>query len=57
MEKIPYMLVVGNREAESNSASVKLRGGDDLGAVQVDRFVEVLLGKIRDKSLDISLHP
>ena len=50
--KVPYMLIVGNREAESNSASVRLRTGADLGAVQVDRFVELVSGKIRDKALE-----
>lgn len=33
--KIPYMLVVGDREAETRTASVRLRGGRDLGAMSV----------------------
>ena len=35
LQKIPYMLVVGDREASSNAAAVRLRSGDDLGPLQV----------------------
>ena len=42
LRKIPYMLVVGDREAENQAAAVRVRGGTDLGAVAVDEFVERL---------------
>ena len=35
-QKIPYMLVVGDQEAEAGQASVRLRNGDDLGAMAVE---------------------
>ncbi|HMS58591.1 MAG TPA: threonine--tRNA ligase [Tepidiformaceae bacterium] len=35
MRKIPYMLVVGDREAEARAAAVRVRGGGDLGATPV----------------------
>ena len=35
MRKIPYMLVVGDREAEAHAAAVRVRGGGDLGATPV----------------------
>ena len=35
LKKVPYMLVVGNREEESGSASVRLRSGEDLGPMAV----------------------
>ena len=38
LEKVPYMLVVGNREAESASVSVRLRTGEDLGACSLADF-------------------
>ncbi len=39
LQKIPYMLVVGDREAEGDAASVRLRSGEDLGALPVSEVV------------------
>ena len=36
LQKVPYMLVVGDREAEANAAAVRLRDGSDLGPIPVD---------------------
>ena len=36
--KIPFMLVVGEKEAENNQVSVRQRGGDDLGTMDIDAF-------------------
>jgi threonyl-tRNA synthetase len=38
-EKIPYMLVVGNREAEDGTVAVRLRSGKDLGAMPLEAFL------------------
>ena len=38
MQKVPYMLVVGDREGEANAAAVRLRDGSDLGAMALDEF-------------------
>ena len=35
LQKLPYMLVVGDREAEAGQAAVRDRGGQDLGAMAV----------------------
>ncbi len=35
MQKVPYMLIVGDREAEADAVAVRLRSGDDLGAIPV----------------------
>lgn len=40
MQKIPYMLVVGDREADDEAASVRLRSGENLGAMPVSEVVE-----------------
>jgi len=45
MRKIPYMLVVGDREAEARAAAVRVRGGGDLGATPVVDIV----AKLRDE--------
>jgi threonyl-tRNA synthetase len=39
LQKIPYMLVVGAKEAETNSVSVRLRSGEDLRSKTVDEFI------------------
>ncbi|HGE70361.1 TPA: threonine--tRNA ligase [Candidatus Poribacteria bacterium] len=40
LEKIPYMLVVGKREAESNTVAVRLRSGEDLGAMTIQSIID-----------------
>lgn len=39
LQKVPYMLVVGDREAEADSAAVRLRSGEDLGAMKLDELI------------------
>ena len=39
-QKIPYMLVVGDREVEQGQVALRLRSGDNPGAVAVDAFIE-----------------
>lgn len=39
MQKIPYMLVIGDREVEAGSVAVRLRSGENLGAIAVDDFI------------------
>lgn len=51
MRKIPYMLVVGDREAEARAAAVRVRGGGDLGATPVDDIVARLRGERDTKAL------
>jgi len=53
LDKVPYMLVVGDREAEADSASVRLRTGDDKGTMKIDLFVGTAKGIIDSKSLDV----
>lgn len=42
MERIPYILVVGEKEAENNSVSVRKREEGDLGNMPVHHFVDML---------------
>nr|WP_299240936.1 threonine--tRNA ligase [uncultured Halomonas sp.] len=39
LQKVPYLLVVGDKEVESDSVAVRTRSGEDLGALQVDEFI------------------
>ncbi len=47
MQKIPYMLVVGDREVEAEQLAVRLRSGDDLGAMGVDSLIERVKNEIK----------
>lgn len=47
--KIPYMLVIGDREAEAESVSVRLRSGKDLGAIPVKAFVNRIRGEAESR--------
>ncbi len=42
MQRVPYLLVVGDREAETNSVAVRTRQGDDDGAMPLEAFIERL---------------
>ena len=41
LQKVPYMLVVGDKEAESNSVSLRLRTNENVGAVPLEQFIAV----------------
>ena len=50
LQKVPYMAVVGDREAESGEVSVRSRKGGDLGAMDVGRLAEALIAEVAGKS-------
>ena len=52
LQKIPYMLVVGGREAEAGQVAVRHRKRADLGAVPLDDFIATITKEIADKSAD-----
>jgi threonyl-tRNA synthetase len=49
LQKVPYMLVVGDREVEQGAVSVRTRAGGDQGAQPVDSFVATVLDEIARK--------
>ena len=53
LQKIPYMLVVGDREIESGSVAVRLRTGEDLKSMPVEEFIAVLNRLVSSKSLEL----
>jgi threonyl-tRNA synthetase len=50
MEKIPYMLVVGEKEAENNEISVRSRDKGELGSVNIESFLNDILKEIEERS-------
>jgi threonyl-tRNA synthetase len=49
MQKVPYMLVVGDREMEADSAAVRARTSGDLGAKPLAEIEEMLLQQVKNK--------
>ncbi|MBN1506809.1 MAG: threonine--tRNA ligase [Sedimentisphaerales bacterium] len=53
-EKVPYMLVVGPKEAESNTVNVRFRGGNQTKTVSVDDFLAAAKQKIAEKDANVA---
>jgi len=53
LQKIPYMLVVGDREQEAGAVAVRLRTEKDLGDMKVDAAIAMIRGKIEEKAEDL----
>ena len=47
LEKVPYLLVVGDKEREAQTVAVRARGGVDLGVMSIDAFIERLRSDMR----------
>src|SRR3989440_7941005 len=54
VRKVPYMLVVGGREAEQGTVSLRPRTGADRGAVALDRVVADLTAEIASRAADLT---
>lgn len=52
--KIPYMLVVGPQEAQTNSVNVRIRGQKDNKTVRLDEFTNLVCSKTENKDTDLS---
>ena len=50
MQKVPYMLVVGDREAEAGTVSVRSRSEGDIGVMPVADFLSKAQQEIQDKA-------
>ena len=50
MQKIPYMLVVGDRDMENNTVSIRTRSGEDLGAMNVSDFIAKIRTEVDTKA-------
>ncbi len=50
MQKLPYLLVVGDKEVAAGAVAVRARGGQDLGAMSLEVFMQKLQSDIAQKS-------
>ena len=51
MQKVPYMFVVGAREAETGEVSVRKHGTGDMGSKKLDEVIEMLSEEVESKGL------
>jgi len=52
LKRVPFLLVVGDKEMEANEVAVRSRKGDDLGKFSIDAFIEMANQKVTSKQLD-----
>ena len=48
---MPYQLIVGDKEAETGTVSVRSRSGEDLGSMSVEAFAERLQTEIEERKV------
>jgi threonyl-tRNA synthetase len=50
MQKLPYLVVIGDKEMAAGAVAVRARGGQDLGAMSLESFIERISADIATKS-------
>jgi threonyl-tRNA synthetase len=51
LQRVPYMLVVGDAEMQENAVAVRTRRGEDLGKMSIDAFTQMLKDDIASKKI------
>ena len=49
MEKVPYMLTIGDKECDEKTVAVRKRTGEDLGSMQMEDLIAMLTEEVRTK--------
>jgi threonyl-tRNA synthetase len=52
MMKVPFMVVVGDKEAEAKSASLRLRDGKQINGIQIDELIKTIVTQIKERQLN-----
>ncbi len=55
LEKVPYMLLAGDKDIENNTVSLRTRSCGDKGAMSLDEFVEKIVAEVESKSLELTM--
>ena len=50
LKRVPYLLVVGDKEMEAGEIAVRTRGGEDLGKMSIDDFIKTLGNEVSERS-------
>ena len=49
LQKIPYILVIGEKEQKAKSVAVRQRGKGDIGLIKLEKFIEKITKEIKEK--------
>jgi len=52
LEKVAYMLIVGDKEAKAGTVSVRKRSGQDLGARKINEFISIIKKEIEERKIN-----
>ena len=52
LQRVPYMLVVGDAEMQENAVAVRTRRGEDLGKMSIDAFIEMISNDVKAKLIN-----
>ena len=52
LEKVPYMLVIGDKDIENKTVSVRARKDGDIGAMSLEEFIERVVEEVKTKKID-----
>jgi threonyl-tRNA synthetase len=53
LRKVPYLVIIGDREISEQTVTVRKRSGENIGPFTIDEFIEIIKGKIRNKSHEL----
>jgi len=51
MQKVPFIIVLGDKEIETSTLAIRDRSGSDLGSMSIDAFSKILNNKIKSKEV------
>jgi len=51
MQKVPFIIVLGDKEIETSTLAIRDRSGSDLGSMSIDAFSKILKNKIKSKEV------
>lgn len=57
MMKVPFMVVVGDKEAENRSASLRLRDGKQISGLSVEKLMETIVSEVKERKLNSQQEP
>lgn len=55
LERVPYMLVIGDKETQNKTVTIRNRAGKDLGEMSLDVFISALQNEIKTRSTELTL--
>jgi threonyl-tRNA synthetase len=58
LQKMPYMLIIGDQEMKERTLSVRLRNGAETKGVRIDDFIQTITTEVKSRAIkSLDLHP